>query len=179
MCGICGVAGGNAETERPRVAAMTRALTHRGPDDGGVHVAGDVVLGNRRLAILDLSECGHQPLTTGRDGAWITYNGEIYNYRELRAELECGGVRFSSHTDTEVVLALYLRDGADFVHRLRGMFAFAIWDPRARQVFAARDHFGQKPFYYAERGGRLIFASEIKARRSRSPLPSTTTWHCA
>jgi asparagine synthase (glutamine-hydrolysing) len=163
MCGICGVAGGLADGERPRVAAMTASLSHRGPDDAGVHATDDVVLGNRRLAILDLSPDGHQPFGSEDGEAWITYNGEIYNHRELRAELESAGFRFRSRTDTEVVLALYLRDGPECVHRLRGMFAFAIWDTRRRVLFAARDHFGQKPFYYAEAGGRLLFASEIKA----------------
>jgi asparagine synthase (glutamine-hydrolysing) len=164
MCGICGVAGGVVDEERPHVARMTAAIAHRGPDDAGVHSVDDVVFGNRRLAILDLSPCGHQPLGDDDDpGAWITYNGEIYNYRELRAELEADGVRFRSRTDTEVVLALYRRYGPAFVNRLRGMFAFAIWDRRSRRLFAARDHFGQKPFYYAVRGTRLLFASEIKA----------------
>jgi asparagine synthase (glutamine-hydrolysing) len=164
MCGICGVAGGVVEDERAHVARMTAAIAHRGPDDAGVHAVDDVVFGNRRLAILDLSPCGHQPLGDDDDtGAWITYNGEIYNYRELRAELEADGVRFRSRTDTEVVLALYRRHGPAFVKRLRGMFAFAIWDRRSRRLFAARDHFGQKPFYYAVRGTRLLFASEIKA----------------
>lgn len=163
MCGICGVAGGRRENELGQIAAMAAAIAHRGPDDSGVHAVDCVVLGNRRLAILDLSEAGHQPVGSDELGAWITYNGEIYNFRELRADLERDGHRFHSHTDTEVVLALYLRDGVECLRRLRGMFAFAIWDSRARRLFAARDHFGQKPFYYARLGERLIFASEIKA----------------
>jgi asparagine synthase (glutamine-hydrolysing) len=163
MCGICGVVGGDRERERPQVAAMSAALAHRGPDDAGVHAADDVVLGNRRLAILDLSAAGHQPLGSANLGAWITYNGEVYNYRELRGALEREGRVFHSGTDTEVLLALYLREGRACLDRLRGMFAFAIWDARHRRLFAARDHFGQKPFYYAIRGERLLFASEIKA----------------
>jgi asparagine synthase (glutamine-hydrolysing) len=163
MCGICGVVGGDRERERAQVAAMNAALAHRGPDDAGVHASDDVVLGNRRLAILDLSAAGHQPLGSGDLGAWITYNGEIYNYRELRDSLERDHHVFRSGTDTEVLLALYLRDGRACLDRLRGMFAFAIWDARDRRLFAARDHFGQKPFYYAVRGERLLFASEIKA----------------
>jgi asparagine synthase (glutamine-hydrolysing) len=163
MCGICGVAGGRADEQRAQLARMTQALAHRGPDDAGVHAVDNVVLGNTRLAILDLSESGHQPLAIEGSAAWITYNGEIYNYRELRCELESEGFRFRSRTDTEVVLALYQRHGVQCVDRLRGMFAFAIWDRSNRRLFAARDHFGQKPFYYAMRGGRLYFASEIKA----------------
>jgi asparagine synthase (glutamine-hydrolysing) len=161
MCGICGVAGGTVERERPQVLAMTHSLAHRGPDDSGIKALDGVVLGNRRLAILDLSSSGHQPL--GSSGAWITYNGEVYNYRELRSVLERDGHVFRSGTDTEVVLALYEREGPAFVERLRGMFAFAIWDQRRRRLFAARDHFGQKPFYYTVVGQRLLFASEIKS----------------
>ena len=161
MCGICGVAGGAIERERAHVLAMTRALVHRGPDDAGIQALDDVVLGNRRLAILDLTTAGHQPL--GSDSAWITYNGEIYNYRELRSVLERDGHVFHSGTDTEVVLALYEREGPALLERLRGMFAFAIWDRRRRRLFAARDHFGQKPFYYTVVGERFLFASEIKA----------------
>jgi asparagine synthase (glutamine-hydrolysing) len=163
MCGICGVVGGAPDTEQRHVAAMTDALAHRGPDDAGVHVLPQAVLGNRRLAILDLSPAGHQPVGSTELGAWITYNGEIYNYRELRDELERGGHRFISGTDTEVVLALYLRDGPACLQRLRGMFAFAIWDERQQRLFAARDHFGQKPFYYTVVGERLLFSSEIKS----------------
>jgi asparagine synthase (glutamine-hydrolysing) len=163
MCGICGVAGGDPVRERDHVRAMVAALGHRGPDDHGVIGTGPVTLGNTRLAILDLSEAGHQPLGGGEHAGWITYNGEVYNYRELRAELERNGVRFRSGTDTEVILALYLRHGADCLGRLRGMFAFAIWDERRRRLFAARDHFGQKPFYYVDAGGTLLFASEIKS----------------
>ncbi|HEX6315262.1 MAG TPA: asparagine synthase (glutamine-hydrolyzing), partial [Gemmatimonadaceae bacterium] len=163
MCGICGVAGGDPQQEAPRVAAMCDRIAHRGPDDHGVVVDGPVVLGNRRLAIIDLSSAGHQPLGSEALGAWITYNGEIYNHAALRRELERDGHRFTGASDTEVLLALYLRDGMGCLGRLRGMFAFAIWDRRRQVLFAARDHFGQKPFYYVEGNGRLIFASEIKA----------------
>ena len=162
MCGICGVAGGDPAREALRVRAMCDRIAHRGPDDQGVVADGPVVLGNRRLAIIDLSAAGHQPLGDAARGAWITYNGEIYNHAELRRELAGQGHRFDGASDTEVALALYLRDGIGFLSRLRGMFAFAIWDRRRQVLFAARDHFGQKPFYYAERGGKLIFASEIK-----------------
>jgi asparagine synthase (glutamine-hydrolysing) len=163
MCGICGVVGGDAAREAERVRAMNDAIAHRGPDDEGIVVDGPAVLGNRRLAILDLSPAGHQPLGDGERGAWITYNGEIYNHAELRRELEASGHRFDGTSDTEVVLALYLRDGPAMLTRLRGMFAFAIWDRRRQRLFAARDHFGQKPLFYAVLGQRLAFASEIKA----------------
>jgi asparagine synthase (glutamine-hydrolysing) len=163
MCGICGAAGPGAEREQRAVEAMVGALAHRGPDDRGVQPVRGAMLGNTRLAILDPTPAGHQPVGAPAAGVWITYNGEVYNYRELRAELERDGHVFRSGTDTEVVLALYLRDGLRCVERLRGMFAFAVWDEPRQRLFAARDHFGQKPFYYAERDGRLIFGSEIKA----------------
>jgi asparagine synthase (glutamine-hydrolysing) len=163
MCGICGSVGGDVERESESVRAMSGAIAHRGPDDHGIVVDGPSVLGNRRLAILDLSSTGHQPLGDATRGTWITYNGEIYNHAELRRELEATGHRFRGTSDTEVILALYLRDGPALLSRLRGMFAFAIWDQRRQRLFAARDHFGQKPFYYAQPAGRLLFASEIKA----------------
>jgi asparagine synthase (glutamine-hydrolysing) len=142
---------------------MSNAIAHRGPDDHGIVVDGQAILGNRRLAILDLSSAGHQPLGDSQSGVWITYNGEIYNHGELRQALERSGHRFKGTSDTEVLLALYLRDGPAMLSRLRGMFAFAIWDKRLQRLFAARDHFGQKPFFYALTGRRLLFASEIKA----------------
>ena len=161
MCGICGVAGGVIERERPRVRAMMDALAHRGPDDADIHAEHGAVLGHRRLTIIDLN-AGRQPLGSDDGSLWITFNGEIYNYRELRAELEAAGYRFRTASDTEVLLCLYQRDGEACLARLRGMFAFAIWNSRTETLFAARDRFGQKPFFYAERGGRLLFASEVK-----------------
>ena len=161
MCGICGVVGGVMERERPRVRAMMDALAHRGPDDADLHAESGAVLGHRRFTIIDLS-AGRQPLGTDDGSLWITFNGEIYNYRELRAELEAAGYQFRTASDTEVLLRLYQRDGEACLARLRGMFAFAIWNARSETLFAARDRFGQKPFFYAERGGRLLFASEVK-----------------
>ena len=161
MCGICGVTGGVMERERPRVRAMMDALAHRGPDDADLHAETNAVLGHRRLTIIDL-DAGRQPLGSDDGSLWITFNGEIYNYRELRAELEAAGYRFRTASDTEVLLRLYQRDGEACLARLRGMFAFAIWNARTETLFAARDRFGQKPFFYAERSGRLLFASEIK-----------------
>ncbi|MGH9381461.1 MAG: asparagine synthase (glutamine-hydrolyzing) [Thermoanaerobaculia bacterium] len=163
MCGICGVVGGDRWREVRQVETMTRALAHRGPDDHGIQTCDRAVLGNRRLAILDPSPAGHQPLGIPNARVWITHNGEIYNYRELRRELEEDGHRFESGTDTEVILALYLRHGTALLNRLRGMFAFAIWDGTRGRLLAARDPFGQKPFYFTVTDGKLLFASEIKA----------------
>jgi asparagine synthase (glutamine-hydrolysing) len=162
MCGICGVIGGDPARELERVRAMTDALAHRGPDAEGFHADEGAVLGHRRLAIID-PDAPTQPLGGGGGRYWIDFNGEIYNYRELRGELEADGHAFSTATDTEVLLRLYEVHGADCVHRLRGMFAFVVWDASERTLFAARDRFGQKPFYYAIAGERLLFASEIKA----------------
>jgi asparagine synthase (glutamine-hydrolysing) len=167
MCGISGVVNcGDRET----LARMTRILAHRGPDDSGVwdrkfSDGSYIGLGSRRLAILDLTAVGHMPMCNEDRTVWITYNGEIYNFAELRRELESKGHRFASHTDTEVVIHLYEQEGPDCVKRLNGMFAFAICDLRsgAPTLFVARDHFGVKPFYYFHDGQRFAFASEIKA----------------
>jgi asparagine synthase (glutamine-hydrolysing) len=149
---------------------MTNVQAHRGPDDSGLWERrfpnGEYIgLGSRRLAILDLSPGGQMPMSNEDGTVWITYNGEIYNFAELRCELEGKGHRFRSHTDTEAVVHLYEEYGVDCLNRLNGMFAFAICDSRgiSPKVFLARDHFGIKPFYYSERGGKLAFASEIKA----------------
>ncbi|MFY9558906.1 MAG: asparagine synthase (glutamine-hydrolyzing) [Terriglobales bacterium] len=167
MCGISGLVNwGNAET----LARMTHVQTHRGPDDSGLWErrfpdGGYIGLGSRRLAILDLSPGGHMPMSNEDGSVWITYNGEIYNFADLRRELEGKGHSFRSHTDTEAVVHLYEEYGEDCLNRLNGMFAFAICDLRdsSPKLFLARDHFGIKPLYYCERGGRLAFASEIKA----------------
>lgn len=167
MCGISGVVNcGDRET----LARMTHVQAHRGPDDSGLwdrkFPDGSYIgLGSRRLAILDLSPVGHMPMCNEDRTVWITYNGEIYNFVELRRELESKGHRFASHTDTEVIIHLYEEEGADCVKRLNGMFAFAICDLRGATptLFVARDHFGIKPFYYFHHGRRFAFASEIKA----------------
>ena len=156
MCGIAGLVGGRADPAL--VARMTATLHHRGPDDSGVHTEPGVAFGHTRLAILDLSPAGHQPMEFG--DYVVTYNGEIYNFRELRRELPGP---FRSDSDTEVLLHLYARDGARCVERLNGMFAFAIWDRRRRRLFAARDRLGIKPFHYSIEGDCLAFASELKA----------------
>jgi asparagine synthase (glutamine-hydrolysing) len=165
MCGICGVV--YRDTERPVSAAMlyamTRSLAHRGPDGEGVHVSGGAGLGHRRLSIIDLSDSGRQPMANENGRYWITFNGEIYNYRELRAELVARGHCFASHTDTEVIVHLFEDCGPGCVDRLNGMFAFAIWDAQERSLFVARDRFGIKPFYFAVTADAFVFGSEIKA----------------
>ncbi|MGD0570355.1 MAG: asparagine synthase (glutamine-hydrolyzing) [Candidatus Sulfotelmatobacter sp.] len=167
MCGISGLANCG---DREVLSRMTRVQAHRGPDDFGLWErrfpdGSYVGLGSRRLAILDLSADGHMPMCNEDRTVWITYNGEIYNFAELRRELQSKGHRFASNTDTEVVIHLYEQEGEDCVHRLNGMFAFAICDLRRGkpELFLARDHFGVKPFYYAQRGRKLAFASEVKA----------------
>jgi asparagine synthase (glutamine-hydrolysing) len=131
----------------------------------------DLALGSRRLAVLDLSPAGHMPMTFEGGAFWITYNGEIYNYRELRTVLQELGYRFATETDTEVILAAYSAWGSECVRRFNGMFAFALWDPSRRRLFCARDHFGIKPFYYYWDGSTLIFASEIKALFGHPAVP--------
>jgi asparagine synthase (glutamine-hydrolysing) len=167
MCGICGVV---AFTDRfacdeSTVTRMRDTLVHRGPDDAGMMVLPreGVALGHRRLSIVDLSSAGRQPMANEDETVWITYNGEVYNHEALRAELEAKGHRFRSRTDTEAILHLYEEEGPDCVRRLEGMFAFAIWDGRRRELFMARDRIGVKPLYYAILPGGIVFGSEIKA----------------
>jgi len=163
MCGICGVlelSGGRLREEDLR--AMSNTLLHRGPDDHGEFQAGPIAFGFRRLSIVDLAG-GHQPMTNEDGTVWIVFNGEIYNHSELRPVLEQCGHRYKTNSDTETILHLYEEYGADCVHHLRGMFAFAIWDTRRKQLFCARDRLGIKPFYYAIVGNRFAFASEVKA----------------
>jgi len=167
MCGISGLANCG---DREVLTRMTHVQSHRGPDDSGLwdrrFPDGSYIgLGSRRLAILDLSADGRMPMCNEDGTVWITYNGEIYNFAELRRELQNKGHQFSSNTDTEVVLHLYEQEGADCLRRLNGMFAFAICDLRSGrpELFLARDHFGVKPFYYVHRGRKLAFASEAKA----------------
>jgi len=165
MCGICGIIQHDAAqpVNQAVLLRMCAALTHRGPDDDGIYLDGSAGLGSRRLAIIDLSPRGHMPMASPDGRYWITYNGEIYNYRELRAGLEARGVTFRSQTDTEVLLALYLADGPTMLARCNGMFAFALWDSYERTLFLARDRLGIKPLYYAWHQGSFYFASEEKA----------------
>ncbi|NNE08975.1 MAG: asparagine synthase (glutamine-hydrolyzing) [Gemmatimonadetes bacterium] len=165
MCGIAGKYFFSADrsVEGAVLERMAEALRHRGPDDGGIWIDGRVGLASRRLAILDLSANGAMPMSDENGRARITYNGEVYNFPELREELVRDGVRFRSGTDTEVVLHLYLRDGISFLSRLRGMFALAIWDTAREELIFARDRLGQKPLYYARSASGITFASEIRS----------------
>jgi asparagine synthase (glutamine-hydrolysing) len=165
MCGICGIVYFEKarRIDPSRLKAMTDSLAHRGPDDHGIWINGHVGLGHRRLSIIDLTPAGHQPLSNETDEIWITYNGEVYNFPEIRNELEAKGHRFLSRTDTEVIVHLYEQEGFRCLERLRGMFAFAIWDEKKKMLFAARDRMGQKPFYYYLDDEKIIFASEINS----------------
>ncbi|HID30478.1 MAG TPA: asparagine synthase (glutamine-hydrolyzing), partial [Desulfobacterales bacterium] len=165
MCGICGIYYLDRErrVDEELLASMARCLRHRGPDDQGFHLDGNLGLGHRRLSIIDLSPLGRQPMSNEDESLWIVCNGEIYNYLELRQQLMVRGHTFRSHSDSEVIIHLYEDEGFDCVKRLNGMFAFAIWDARKRLLFAARDHFGVKPFFYTRNDERFAFASEIKA----------------
>lgn len=165
MCGICGELAFGAGAPAPdpeRLARMVSALVHRGPDDAGVYVAPPAALGHRRLRIIDLAT-GRQPMANEDGTVWVVYNGEVYNYRELAAELAARGHRFRSSSDTEVIVHLYEEAGEACVEHLQGMFAFALWDARRRQLLLARDRVGIKPLYYALAPDRLLFASEVKA----------------
>lgn len=165
MCGIMGIyhRDPKAALDVALGVKMTEQLVHRGPDDGGVVALGPALLGQRRLSILDLSPAGHQPLCTPDERYWITFNGELYNYKELRATLEQAGVAFRTQTDTEVLLQWYVVYGPGCLERLNGMYAFAIYDRQAHRLFLARDRLGKKPLYLWDDGERLCFASEIKA----------------
>jgi asparagine synthase (glutamine-hydrolysing) len=168
MCGINGIFGYAADAppvSNPELLKVCDTMVLRGPDGAGAWLSQDarVGLANRRLAILDLSEAGAQPMCSADGSVVITFNGEIYNYRELRADLEAKGVRFRSTSDTEVLLQLYRDRGSDMVDLLRGMFALAIWDERRQALFLARDPFGIKPLYYADDGRTFRFASQVKA----------------
>ena len=164
MCGIAGIVlkDRRAHVDQRVLDRMTDVLTHRGPDDRGTEILGNIGLGNRRLSIIDI-EGGHQPLSTPDGELWITYNGELYNYVELRAELLERGYPLRTHSDTEVLLALYAEHGIGMFERANGMFAFAIYDRREGRLLLARDRFGEKPLYIYEDGQRVLFASEIKA----------------
>jgi asparagine synthase (glutamine-hydrolysing) len=166
MCGICGVVALGRPAETDAVAAMARALDHRGPDGDGAFDAEGVALGFRRLAIIDLTDAGMQPFASDDGALRLVHNGEIYNYRELRRELEARGRTFRSQSDTEVVLRAYEEWGDECVRRFNGMWALALWDGRRRRLFCSRDRFGIKPFYYSFARRRLAFASEPKAFRA-------------
>jgi asparagine synthase (glutamine-hydrolysing) len=175
MCGIAGFLSFDPAAQAPAgvVRRMTDLIAHRGPDDEGQYAAGNVALGHRRLSILDLSAAGHQPMANDDASVWIIYNGECYNFRELARFLEGRGRRLRSRSDTEVILRLYEELGPDFVSRLEGMFAFAIWDGPRQRLLLARDRLGIKPLYYFADRQHLSFASELKALIADPAVPST------
>jgi asparagine synthase (glutamine-hydrolysing) len=168
MCGIAGFAdspfrsGARTESDFPLVHRMCEIIRHRGPDDEGIHVETGVGLGMRRLSIIDLAT-GHQPIHNEDETIWLVFNGEIYNYRELRRQLEAAGHRFYTASDTETIVHAYEQWGEDAIARLRGMFGIALWDARTRTLLLARDRAGIKPLHYVESNGRLYFGSEIKS----------------
>lgn len=164
MCGICGKVGlqNNTPVDSLLVKRMMKELTHRGPDDDGIYVSEQAVLGMRRLSIIDLNT-GKQPISNEDQTVWVVFNGEIYNYRELRAELLQRGHRLATQSDTEVIVHLYEEYGDDCVSKLRGMFAIALWDTRKNKLLLARDRVGIKPIYYTVTKDALLFASEIKS----------------
>ncbi len=166
MCGIVGFRTENryAVFQKYLENAVLQ-LAHRGPDDSGFYFdeKAGVGLGHRRLSILDLSSAGRQPMCSGDRKVWVSYNGEVYNFRKLRSTLEDYGHRFRSNTDTEVVLKAYLQWGIDSLQKFQGMFAMAIWDGRDKKLILARDRIGIKPLYYYLNNGTLLFSSELKA----------------
>jgi asparagine synthase (glutamine-hydrolysing) len=187
MCGIAGVVNAEAPAETGRLERMIGMIRHRGPDASGVYVEGNAGLAHARLSIVDLAG-GAQPMANEDKTLWITFNGEIYNYVELRAELAGRGHRLATQSDTEVILHLYEDLGTGCVDRLNGQWAFAIWDARARQLFLSRDRMGVRPLFYAFAGGDFLFASEIKALFTDPRLSRRldlralgeifTYWHC-
>src|SRR5262249_19109231 len=164
MCGIFGVFGvpDRGPVDREVLRRMSESLAARGPDGGGIYTAASLGIGMRRLSIIDL-DTGDQPLANEDRSIWVVFNGEIYNYRELTAALVERGHRFSTRSDTEVLVHLYEQDGESCVERLRGMFAFALWDEPRRTLLLARDRLGIKPLYYAETPEGAVFGSELKA----------------
>jgi asparagine synthase (glutamine-hydrolysing) len=181
MCGIAGIV--NLKGELPgapitaeEVRSMCAAIVHRGPDGEGTYLGQGVGLGMRRLSIIDL-QTGDQPVRNEDGSAWVVFNGEIYNYRELRQQLEARGHRFYTRTDTEVIVHLYEERGVACVEDLRGMFAFAVWDERAGQLMLARDRLGIKPLYYGTVGGRLVFGSELKALLALPEVRRSVDWN--
>ena len=164
MCGIAGFLLRNGEAQVADVRAMTDVIRHRGPDDEGIYTDGPCGIGMRRLSIIDLST-GHQPISNEDGSVWVVFNGEIYNYQELRQDLIRQGHQFRTNSDTETLVHLYEEEGTEGLQRLRGMFAYCIWDARKRSILLVRDRFGKKPLYYANTPAGLFFASELKCLR--------------
>lgn len=172
---MCGIAGFTQFTQPmgtiDTLKAMGNTIIHRGPDAGGEYLDGHVGLAHRRLSIIDLTEAGNQPMFSSDDQLVIVFNGEIYNFLELREDLEKQGYSFNTHTDTEVILALYQQHGEACLDKLNGMFAFALWDKQQQKLFIARDRIGKKPLYYFQQDDRFAFASEIKALLTLPDIP--------
>lgn len=171
MCGIAGILSRMATISKHDVGVMIQALEHRGPDDSSVWSDDVCALGHRRLAIIDVSKAGRQPLTNEDGTVWVTFNGEIYNFKSLRAELETLGHTFRTSTDTEVIVHAYEQWETKCVEHFRGMFAFGIWDQRRRRLFLARDRVGKKPLFYTQIGDRLLFASELQGLLADPGIP--------
>src|SRR5688572_19226085 len=179
MCGIAGIVRWDgAPVAEQEIRGMCGAIVHRGPDEEGVYIGDGVAIGMRRLSIIDL-EGGRQPISNEDRSVWIVFNGEIYNYRELRRDLERNGHTFQTDSDTETIVHLYEDLGPRCVERLRGMFAFAIWDEKKRQLLLGRDRLGIKPLYYTERNGELIFSSELKPILQLPHVPRAVDWGAA
>ena len=178
MCGICGIVG---SVDLSVIERMTASLAHRGPDGAGVELfrEDDLALGHRRLSVIDLSPRGRQPMSNEDGSVWISFNGEIYNYCELKASLDPSRHRFASDTDTEVILHLYEEHGVEAFKSLNGMFAFALYDAGRGRLFLVRDQLGIKPLYYAEENGRLVFGSEIKAILASGAYSPEIDWQSA
>jgi asparagine synthase (glutamine-hydrolysing) len=174
MCGITGVWQlDNTPVDPARLGRMVEAIAHRGPDAEGCYIQDAIGLGHRRLAIIDLSPAGRQPMSNEDGTIWITYNGEIYNFQEIKQELEHKGHLFRSQTDTEMIVHAYEEWGVACLNRFNGMFAFALWDGRSRQLWLVRDRLGIKPLFYAHLPGRFLFGSEIKAILANGRVPRT------
>lgn len=176
MCGICGIVDFSSSPNAETLRAMTAALRHRGPDDSGSFLSGPAALGHARLSIIDLSPTGHQPMPSHDGHSWIAYNGEVYNFPDIRERLSGQGVAFRGTSDTEVILEAYGRWGTDVFAMLNGMFALAIWDERTQELHLARDRFGIKPLYYHESGSGIVFASEIKAILASGRVSPRMCW---
>src|SRR5262245_12171326 len=176
---MCGIAGLLSLSDKPvfaeEVVAMCDAMVHRGPDDAGYHNEDRVALGMRRLSIIDLAT-GHQPVHNEDKTVWVVFNGEIYNFKSLRTSLERQGHRFYTGTDTEVIVHLYEQYGEGCVEKLRGMFAFAVWDERRKSLLLARDRLGVKPLFYTVVDGRLAFGSELKVLLQLSEIDRRLNW---
>ena len=178
MCGIFGIVAHHARVPAEVLERATRSLAHRGPDDSGTVIlrdsareADEIGLGNRRLAILDLSPQGHQPMNDPATGNWVVYNGEVYNFREVRTKLEQSGLYFRSNSDTEVILKAYGHWGERCLHEFRGMFAFALWDAQRHRVFVARDPMGIKPMYFYQSDRYFMFSSEVRTLLGTGLVP--------